>query len=225
MVSIYAVIGQDIGQSHLLLDYKYIDQRHATDTWLTYNVTAAVDWWMPALDVRVDPPASGSVTVRTTDAALLVFSSAKNRAPRPSVGWNAKYHSKETRSLRHKRSASAGATKAKKVPKTNACRRRPLYVNFTEINYDAWIVAPPGYDAYECVGRCDFPLADFTQPTKHAIIQSLVHGSVSSSDKVGRPCCVPIQLDPISLLYVDEDGVLTYKYNYEEMVVTQCGCR
>lgn len=29
----------------------------------------------------------------------------------------------------------------------NTCRRRPLYVDFSEIHYDTWIVAPNGYEA------------------------------------------------------------------------------
>lgn len=28
----------------------------------------------------------------------------------------------------------------------NTCRRRPLYVNFADINYDTWIIAPSGYE-------------------------------------------------------------------------------
>jgi len=28
----------------------------------------------------------------------------------------------------------------------NTCRRRPLYVDFSEIHYDTWIVAPNGYE-------------------------------------------------------------------------------
>ena len=30
----------------------------------------------------------------------------------------------------------------------NICRRRPLYVDFSLIAYDKWVVAPPGYEAY-----------------------------------------------------------------------------
>lgn len=44
-------------------------------------------------------------------------------------------------------------------------------------------------------------------------------------DKVGKVCCVPTRLAPISLLYYDERGILTYKYRYDEMVVAECGCR
>lgn len=28
----------------------------------------------------------------------------------------------------------------------NSCRRKPLYINFSEIDFDLWIVQPPGYE-------------------------------------------------------------------------------
>jgi len=28
----------------------------------------------------------------------------------------------------------------------NLCRRKPLYVDFSEIEYDSWILAPTGYE-------------------------------------------------------------------------------
>jgi hypothetical protein len=34
--------------------------------------------------------------------------------------------------------------KAKKAK--NSCKRKPLYINFSEINFDLWIVQPPGYE-------------------------------------------------------------------------------
>lgn len=38
-------------------------------------------------------------------------------------------------------------TPVKKVRKSrNTCRRKPLYIDFSEINYDVWIVQPRGYD-------------------------------------------------------------------------------
>lgn len=66
-------------------------------------------------------------------------------------------------------------------------------------------------------------MADHLSPTKHAIMQALIH-SVDSS-KASRSCCVPIVLDSISVLYVDERGVLTYRFAYKDMVVVECGCR
>ncbi len=77
--------------------------------------------------------------------------------------------------------------------------------------------------AYECVGRCTFPFPDHLTPSKHAIIQSLVHAH--QPRKAARPCCVPTRLDPISILYVDERDIVTYKFKYEGMIVAECGCR
>ncbi|XP_044272345.1 bone morphogenetic protein 10-like [Tribolium madens] len=112
----------------------------------------------------------------------------------------------------------------KKSRKTkNSCHRKPLYINFSEINFDLWIVQPPGYEAYQCQGKCFYPVAAHLNPTKHAIVQALLH-SVSPS-RVSRSCCVPTNLDSISILYVDNNGVLTYRYAYKDMVVLECGCR
>ncbi|XP_010141067.1 PREDICTED: growth/differentiation factor 7-like, partial [Buceros rhinoceros silvestris] len=37
-------------------------------------------------------------------------------------------------------------------------RRKPLHVNFKELGWDDWIIAPLDYEAYHCEGICDFPL-------------------------------------------------------------------
>ncbi|KAJ8943238.1 hypothetical protein NQ318_009929 [Aromia moschata] len=105
----------------------------------------------------------------------------------------------------------------------NTCKKRPLYIDFAEIKYDVWIVQPSGYDAYQCQGRCFYPVAEHLNPTKHAIVQALLH-SVAPS-RAARSCCVPTNLDSISILYVDNNGVLTYRYAYKDMVVVECGCR
>jgi len=52
------------------------------------------------------------------------------------------------------------------------CGRRPLRVNFKELGWDDWIIAPLDYEAYLCEGACDFPLRSHLEPTNHAIIQT-----------------------------------------------------
>ncbi|XP_075392139.1 bone morphogenetic protein 10 [Tenrec ecaudatus] len=106
--------------------------------------------------------------------------------------------------------------------KGNYCKRTPLYIDFKEIGWDSWIIAPPGYEAYECRGVCNYPLAEHLTPTKHAILQALVH--LKNSQKASKACCVPTKLEPISILYLDK-GVVTYKFKYEGMAVAECGCR
>uniref|UniRef100_A0A8C8RC28 Bone morphogenetic protein 4 n=1 Tax=Pelusios castaneus TaxID=367368 RepID=A0A8C8RC28_9SAUR len=102
-----------------------------------------------------------------------------------------------------------------------SCRRHALYVDFSDVGWNDWIVAPPGYQAFYCHGECPFPLADHLNSTNHAIVQTLVN-SVNAS--IPRACCVPTELSAISMLYLDEYDKVVLK-NYQEMVVEGCGCR
>ncbi|XP_078073161.1 growth/differentiation factor 6-A [Mustelus asterias] len=102
------------------------------------------------------------------------------------------------------------------------CSKKPLHVNFKELGWDDWIIAPLDYEAYHCEGVCDFPLRSHLEPTNHAIIQTLMN----SMDPHSTPpsCCVPTKLSPISILYIDAGNNVVYK-QYEDMVVESCGCR
>ncbi|XP_064196992.1 growth/differentiation factor 6-A isoform X1 [Anguilla rostrata] len=102
------------------------------------------------------------------------------------------------------------------------CSKKALHVNFKELGWDNWIIAPLDYEAYHCEGVCDFPLRSHLEPTNHAIIQTLMN----SMDPNSTPpsCCVPTKLSPVSILYIDSGNNVVYK-QYEDMVVEQCGCR
>lgn len=102
------------------------------------------------------------------------------------------------------------------------CQRHPLYVDFTDVGWDDWIVAPPGYDAFYCHGDCPFPVAEHLNSTNHAIVQTLVNSMNPTA--VPKACCVPTQLASISMLYLDEDNKVVLK-NYQDMQVLGCGCR
>lgn len=108
--------------------------------------------------------------------------------------------------------------------KSESCKRTPLFVDFKDIGWDTWIIQPLGYEAYECNGVCNPPMTSEVSPTKHAIVQTLL--SIKSPERASRACCVPTKLEPISLLYHDNDnGVITFNHKYEGMVVAECGCR
>uniref|UniRef100_A0A8C3GBI9 Growth differentiation factor 2 n=1 Tax=Cyclopterus lumpus TaxID=8103 RepID=A0A8C3GBI9_CYCLU len=102
------------------------------------------------------------------------------------------------------------------------CQRTSLKVNFRDIGWNSWIVAPPEYDAFECRGLCYHPLTDESTPSKHALIQTLMN--IRNPKKANMACCVPIKLDPITVMYL-ENGRITIRYLYEEMKVAECGCR
>ncbi|KAM6973560.1 bone morphogenetic protein 16 [Aplochiton taeniatus] len=112
------------------------------------------------------------------------------------------------------------AAKLKRLSRAR-CRRHPLYVDFNEVGWHKWIIAPSGYDAFFCLGECRFPLADHMNSSSHAMVQTLVN---SVNGAVPRACCVPTSLSPIALLYLDPQDRVVLK-NYQDMVVEGCGCR
>lgn len=108
------------------------------------------------------------------------------------------------------------------VSPSNICKPRRLYISFGDIGWENWIIAPQGYMANYCLGDCPFPLTEDLNSTNHAILQTMVH----SLDPEGtpQPCCVPVRLSPISILYYDNDDNVVLRH-YEDMVVDECGCR
>uniref|UniRef100_A0A3P8RS48 Growth differentiation factor 3 n=1 Tax=Amphiprion percula TaxID=161767 RepID=A0A3P8RS48_AMPPE len=105
---------------------------------------------------------------------------------------------------------------------SSVCRARRLYMDFRDVGWQDWIIAPQGYMANYCHGECPFPLSESLNGTNHAILQTLVH----SLDPVGtpQPCCVPIRLSPVSMLYYDNNDNVVLRH-YQDMVVDECGCR
>ena len=87
-------------------------------------------------------------------------------------------------------------------------------------------MAPAGYDAYHCLGRCEFPLTQEQRPTNHATVQSLVQhmGLSEASDLVQRPSCVPSALGSLHVLFLPDDNMVVLK-KYMDMVAEECGCQ
>lgn len=104
--------------------------------------------------------------------------------------------------------------------KKDYCRRHQMFVDFKEIGWTDWIVAPPGYQAYHCQGECSYPMPKEMNKTNHAIIQSLINSV--NPEVVPEPCCVPTELTSITLLYMDQNKMVLK--NYADMVVEGCGC-
>ncbi|NXM74030.1 DERR protein, partial [Serilophus lunatus] len=108
------------------------------------------------------------------------------------------------------------------VTPSSLCKPRRLYISFSDVGWENWIIAPQGYLANYCGGECPFPLTAELNSTNHAILQTMVH----SLDPQGtpQPCCVPVRLSPISILYYDNSDNVVLRH-YEDMVVDECGCR
>uniref|UniRef100_A0A4W6DW11 Growth differentiation factor 6b n=1 Tax=Lates calcarifer TaxID=8187 RepID=A0A4W6DW11_LATCA len=114
---------------------------------------------------------------------------------------------------RRRRTAASKTRHGKRHGKKSKsrCSKKPLHVNFRDLGWDDWIIAPLDYEAYHCEG-----------PTNHAIIQTLMNSMNPSN--MPPSCCAPSKLSPISILYIDSGNNVVYK-QYEDMVVESCGCR
>lgn len=112
-----------------------------------------------------------------------------------------------------------------KVPKRNQfhqkfCNKHSFFVSFSDLKWDDWIIAPDGYEAWYCSGKCPFPLHPNLNSTNHAIVQMLAH---LMNPQVPEPCCAPTKLQPISVLYYDDYSNVVLK-KYKNMIVQSCGC-
>ncbi|XP_063770601.1 protein DVR-1-like isoform X2 [Pseudophryne corroboree] len=111
-----------------------------------------------------------------------------------------------------------------KLPFTasNICKKRLLYVEFRDVGWQNWVVAPRGYLANYCYGECPYPLAEVLNGSNHAILQSLTHSL--EPEYIPLPCCVPTKMSPISMLFYDNNDNVVLRH-YENMAVDECGCR
>ncbi|CAB1346836.1 unnamed protein product [Coregonus sp. 'balchen'] len=104
----------------------------------------------------------------------------------------------------------------------NVCKPRRLYIDFKDVGWQDWIIAPQGYLANYCHGECPFPLSESLNCTNHAVLQTLVHSLDPRS--MPQPCCVSIHLSPVSMLYYDNNNNIVLRH-YQDMVLDECGCR
>lgn len=224
-INVYGVDYEQSANILTLLDGRDITEgRHA---WEAFDVSRAVRSWKESgrgagelqVDIEQDCEALdiSLALEHNSSPVLIVFSDDLGNTKGESMNdikemlLHEKDHVPGNQHLRRKRKAT-----------NNYCRRTSLKVNFKDIGWDKWIVAPSEYDAYECKGVCYFPLTDDVTPSKHAIIQTLVN--LSNPKKANMACCVPTKLDPIAVMY-QEKGVITVRHLYEEMKVAKCGCR
>ncbi|XP_078386820.1 nodal-like [Cetorhinus maximus] len=101
------------------------------------------------------------------------------------------------------------------------CRRIMFQVKFGKIGWGAWVIFPKMYNAFRCEGECPSPTGEDAKPTNHAYMQSLL--KFHHPTLVPSPCCVPIKMNPMSMLYIEKGEVVLR--HHENMVVQECGCR
>ncbi|MEQ2214237.1 hypothetical protein XENOCAPTIV_026170 [Xenoophorus captivus] len=109
--------------------------------------------------------------------------------------------------------------------KVRVCCKRQFYVNFKDIGWSDWIIAPPGYHANYCEGDCPFHVASIAGSTLsfHSTVISHYRMKGYSPFQNLRSCCVPTRLRAMSMLYYNEEQKIIKK-DIQNMIVEECGC-
>uniref|UniRef100_A0A5S6QWH7 TGF_BETA_2 domain-containing protein n=1 Tax=Trichuris muris TaxID=70415 RepID=A0A5S6QWH7_TRIMR len=138
--------------------------------------------------------------------------------------FGAKYtkHNRSRRPAQSKEAADEATVVLLKGAEKKRCKKYNLLVDFRDIGWGEQIIAPKTFEAHYCAGSCQFPLSSISNPSNHAIIQSIIH-TIGLQPNVPQVCCSPDRMDSLTLLYFDEDQNVVLK-TYPKMVVTSCGC-
>ncbi|KAL6443806.1 hypothetical protein ACFW04_001697 [Cataglyphis niger] len=105
--------------------------------------------------------------------------------------------------------------------KGQCCKQR-FYVNFSQLGWDDWIIAPAGYYANYCKGDC---AAGHRTPDTFLNYYTHVIEEYRKMDRLAgmQPCCAPLKFSPMSLIYYGPDSNII-KRDLPKMVVDECGC-
>lgn len=101
----------------------------------------------------------------------------------------------------HRREKRQAKHKQRKRLKSS-CKRHPLYVDFSDVGWNDWIVAPPGYHAFYCHGECPFPwpitLTPRIMPLSKLWSTQLTlrfpRHAVSQQSSAPSPCCTLMRM-------------------------------
>lgn len=109
--------------------------------------------------------------------------------------------------------------------KIRICCKRQFYVNFKDIGWNDWIIAPPGYHGNYCEGDCPSHMASITGSSLsfHSTVINHYRMRGYSPFQNIKYCCVPTRLRAMSMLYYNEEQKIIKK-DIPNMIVEECGC-
>ena len=102
----------------------------------------------------------------------------------------------------------------------DTCRRVSMYASLKGLGLSEEIIAPDGFNAYQCKGKCSS-----TQrkkfPNRSGLMALLEKKKGIEIDD--EACCVPTKLAPISVVVYKKNGQIVLR-TFDGMVVEECGC-
>ncbi|XP_056247510.1 inhibin subunit beta Ab [Seriola aureovittata] len=109
--------------------------------------------------------------------------------------------------------------------KIHICCKRQFYVNFKDIGWNDWIIAPSGYHANYCEGDCPNHMASLSGSSLsfHSTVINHYRMRGYGPFQNIKSCCVPTKLRAMSMLYYNEEQKIIKK-DIQNMIVEECGC-
>ncbi|XP_029935062.1 inhibin beta A chain-like [Myripristis murdjan] len=212
-------------QDDVMLAEKTVDTRRSG--WHTFPVSAAVQTLLEsgegaALSLRVSCPLCADA-----GATPVLVSGGSEASPRA----NQREQSHRPFLMAVVRQGDGGEPRRRRKRglecdgKVRVCCKRQFYVNFKDIGWNDWIIAPPGYHANYCEGECPSHVASITGSTLsfHSTVISHYRMRGYSPFQNLRSCCVPTRLRAMSMLYYNEEQKIIKK-DIQNMIVEECGC-
>ncbi|OWA50260.1 putative Inhibin beta A chain [Hypsibius exemplaris] len=108
-------------------------------------------------------------------------------------------------------------------PGMAGCCREILFLNFTDIGWDNWIIEPKGYNANYCKGTCQGFLSNTMFHHSSILSESLIKSNKAITEAGIAPCCAPTRMNALNLLFYDGDGSV-HRSLLPNMSVDSCGC-
>ncbi|XP_020818014.1 protein 60A [Drosophila serrata] len=240
-ITVYAIGTGTLGQ-HTMEPLSSVNTTGDYVGWLELNVTEGLHEWLvkskenhgiyigahavnrPDREVKLDDV---GLIHRKVDDEYQPFMIGFFRGPELIKATAHSSHHRSKRSATHprkrKKSVSMNTVPLLDAPmeNTRSCQMQTLYIDFKDLGWHDWIIAPEGYGAFYCSGECNFPLNAHMNATNHAIVQTLVH--LLEPKKVPKPCCAPTRLGALPVLYHLNDENVNLK-KYRNMIVKSCGC-
>lgn len=186
-ISVY----DDYTQEFLLVDKLQI--YHTNNTWISFNVTNPMNdilqktnrerFFKVVISIKPFLPYFRDTSNKLKLSLMPLSEDYEHDYPILLLSYGSKIKSIHTQNLTRKKrgieedyeeetnnvwdSDPYKKTQLKKMKKIrNSCRRKPLYVNFSEIRYDSWIVQPRGYEVrFLCSVNYFYIFLYFFRPT------------------------------------------------------------
>ncbi|KAM4718116.1 inhibin subunit beta Aa isoform 1-T3 [Anableps anableps] len=212
-------------EDDVLLAEKTVDTRRSG--WHTFPVSSAVQALLESkksstLSLRVSCPLCSD-----TGATLVLVSGGSETSPRS----NQREQSHRPFLMAVVQQGDGGDSRRRRKrglecdKKVRVCCQRQFYVNFKDIGWSDWIIAPSGYHANYCEGECPSQVASIASSTLsfHSTVISHYRMRGYAPFQNLKSCCVPTRLRAMSMLYYNEEQKIIKK-DIQNMIVEECGC-